>query len=465
MKKALIVAAIVLVPLAPILLVVTGVIGKKATSVDPITLTYWTVQNTPEDIAPLVAAYQRLHPYVTINVVQRAPTTYATDLITAWAKGEGPDLFSLPQENLGGFRDFIAPMPPATRVAFYIPEQTLFRTETRISYRTEPTLAVERLRADFVDTVAKDVVATDGAVLGLPLSVDSLALYYNRDILASAGVAEPPKTWQEFSELVPKLTQVDAQDNIIQAGAGIGVGSNVRHGVDLLALLILQNGSAVIDATGREVLFTGSVGGEALGSRAVEFYTDFSSSGKEVYTWNAKLSDSLEQFLQGKVAFYFGTANDRRSIDQQAVRLNYAVAPMLHLSESGLDNDLTTGRPKQINIANYWVETVSARSAHQNEAWHFVQFATRAGVVDAYLAQTSRPAALTSLVAKQAEDLTVGIFAKQSLNALGWYRGLDAKAARTALNDMLDRISANHSDLSTAMNVAAQQVLVTLPRR
>lgn len=465
MKKALIVAAIILVPLTPILLVVTGAIGKKTASVPPITLTYWTVQNAPEDLQPLIAAYRVQHPYVTINVVQRSAATYTTDLITAWAKGEGPDLFSIPQESLGAYRDFIVPLPSTTRVAYYQAQKAFFRTDTKITYRTETTLTAERIRADFVDTVAKDVVASDGAILGLPLSVDSLALYYNRDILASAGVAQAPATWQDFSVLVPKLTQVDNQDNIIQAAAGIGVGSNVRHGVDLLALLILQNGSAVIDSGGRDVPFTQLVGTEALGTRAVEFYTDFASSGKEVYTWNAKLPDSLELFLQGKVAFFFGTANDRRTLDQQTVRLNYTVAPMLHLADTGLDNDLTTGRPKQINVANYWVETVAARSPHPNEAWNFVQFATRAGVVDAYLAKTVRPAALTSIVAKQAGDLTLGVFAKQALNAQGWYRGLDATAARTALNDMLDTIAANHGDLATAMNTAAQRVLVTLPRR
>lgn len=37
-----------------------------------------------------------------------------------------------------------------------------------------------------------------GSTYGLPKDVNTMALEYNKDLLASAGISEPPKTWDEF---------------------------------------------------------------------------------------------------------------------------------------------------------------------------------------------------------------------------------------------------------------------------
>ena len=40
------------------------------------------------------------------------------------------------------------------------------------------------------------------------LSVDSLGLYYNKDILGSDGIATPPKTWAEMAVDVQKIKKI-----------------------------------------------------------------------------------------------------------------------------------------------------------------------------------------------------------------------------------------------------------------
>jgi ABC-type glycerol-3-phosphate transport system substrate-binding protein len=125
-------------------------------------------------------------------------------------------------------------------------------------------------------------------VFGLPLSMDTLVLYYNKDMLNRAKIALPPETWQQFVEQVPKLTLVDVDNNIIQSGAAIGTSNNVPRVMDIISLLMMQNGATMI--LGNQAEF-----GEAdpeqkdyfPGAKALEFYTSFANPDVEWYSWNA----------------------------------------------------------------------------------------------------------------------------------------------------------------------------------
>ena len=65
----------------------------------------------------------------------------------------------------------------------------------------------------------------DGQIYGLPLSLDTMAIYYNKDLLDRSSVPEPPKTWEEFAVAVKKITKYDKQTNkITQSGAALGAG-------------------------------------------------------------------------------------------------------------------------------------------------------------------------------------------------------------------------------------------------
>ena len=69
---------------------------------------------------------------------------------------------------------------------------------------------MRELRETFVDTAVADSVINN-KIFGLPLSFDSLLLYYNRDLLNVADIPTPPLTWSEFSEAVTRLTKLDKQ--------------------------------------------------------------------------------------------------------------------------------------------------------------------------------------------------------------------------------------------------------------
>lgn len=58
----------------------------------------------------------------------------------------------------------------------------------------------------------------DGKQYGIPFTMDTFMLFYNKDILAEAGYTEPPKTWEEFSEMCEAVTQKDENGDYTRLG-------------------------------------------------------------------------------------------------------------------------------------------------------------------------------------------------------------------------------------------------------
>src|SRR3989338_2212338 len=80
-------------------------------SLPKIELEYWTVWDEPDDYNDLIAAYREIHPNVFITVRKLSFDDYRTRLLEAWARNEGPDLFSIPNTSIGRYRDLITPLP------------------------------------------------------------------------------------------------------------------------------------------------------------------------------------------------------------------------------------------------------------------------------------------------------------------------------------------------------------------
>jgi ABC-type glycerol-3-phosphate transport system substrate-binding protein len=150
----------------------------------------------------------------------------------------------------------------------------------------------------------------------------------------------------------------------------------------------------------------------------------------------------------------FSYAYDLPTIKAQAPKLNFSVAKLPQIEGNPATN---------INFANYWVEAVSKKSKHQNEAWDFIQFITKAEQARSYLTKTKKPTALRSLVAAQKTDNEIGVFVDQVLTAKSWYKGGNAKAAEDAIREMIEIVMTNTSDkLQAIIDTAAAKVQQTV---
>ncbi|HOZ36765.1 MAG TPA: extracellular solute-binding protein [bacterium] len=428
---------------------------------EPVTLRYWRVFDGDDAFGDIIADYQRLHPNVSIEYKKLRYEEYEMALLEAWAEDRGPDIFTIHNTWMEKYKEKIIPLPDDIELPYAVESDSRTGRMTKADYKKIKSLTSIDVKNRFADAVYQDVVK-DNQVWGLPLSLDSLALFYNRTLLDNAQITEPPKTWVAIKEAAKKLTLKDETGKITQAGIAFGTGKNINRSVDLLSLLMMQNGAQMAEsgngrATFHEVSPYITDKSFKPGVDALRFYTDFASPTKDVYSWNDELPEAAEAFVAGKVAMMLGYAYQLPLIKTQGARLNIGVTEAPHINASGTD-----ALGSKINIASYWVEVVAKKTKYQNYAWDFLTFATGSEEAEKYLNKTKKPTALRSLVEKQTNDYEIAPFAAQVLTAKSWYQGRDFQAVEVIFKEMIENVLTGKSEPEEAASFAANKVNQTL---
>jgi len=449
----------------PIFLI-TGGLGCKTQSqavveaTKPIELVWWRVFDGTDTIGPLIQKYNAIHPNIGIIYRKLRPEEYEKELLDALAEDRGPDIFTIHNTDMLKYQSKLTPMPAEITMPYLVTTGTV-KKETTVELRKEKTMRFDQLRNLYLDVVADDVVlphrTQDGAIsnkiFGLPLAIDTMVLYANRDLLNSAGIAEPATTWEQFLDQVTKLTKLSAKGDLLQSGVALGTSENVERATDILSVLMMQNGAVMTQNGG--IYFNqipaGSDRTEPPGAQALRFYTDFANPTKEAYTWNADMPNSLDSFVAGTSAYFFGYAYHLPTIKARAPKLNLVVSGLPQIDPAS-----------PTNFANYWIEGVSAKSTHVGEAWDFVQFITRRENVGAYLSLAKKPTALRALIQTQSENEDMTVFASQLLTSKSWYKGKDWSAAETALKEMINTVLNGEKIPLEAINLGAARVAQTI---
>jgi len=188
-----------------------------------------------------------------ITYRQFSPLTYEGELVDALAAGRGPDLFMVHASWIPKHFDKLTPI---------FAEQLSLR-----DFRT------------LYPTVIEQDFAPDGVIYALPLTIDTLALFYNRDLLDSAGIVAPPTDWTAFQDAVTRLRRLDAANRVVRAGAAIGGTSrNIAHLTDILSVLMLQTGASMVKADFSGAEFA------TRGVDSLQFYTKFANAAGPFYT-------------------------------------------------------------------------------------------------------------------------------------------------------------------------------------
>ncbi|MDR3642338.1 MAG: sugar ABC transporter substrate-binding protein [Candidatus Doudnabacteria bacterium] len=413
-----------------ILLAILGIVfvsagcGGGGTASQRIVLNFWDPFITTAQIQPLISAYQQKYPNVQVVFTQKDINTYPQDLINALASGSGPDIFAI---NNSWLPQYINKISPAT--------------STILSYTN--------YKNTFVDVAVKDFTLNQ-KVYGVPLSVDSLGLYYNKDILGSAGIATPPKTWDELSQDVQKIKRADQTGYFTLSGLAAGTNANVNRAVDILYLFMLQKGAAPFSTDGTRPVFANAVtqNGQSdnPGLDGLNYYTSFANPASPNYNWNARSDYSIDAFANGRAAFLISYSFTLASLRQKNPNLNFDVAPMPQ-------PNLTQ---PAVNFANYWGEVVSKQSKSPNTAWNFINFITSKSSLDQYYAKNKVPSSRLDLISLQVQDPDIGVFANSDLTAKSFYKP-DQVKMDGIFGQMIDNVILNGMAAQQALQQGQQQ--------
>ncbi len=449
MRRTLIIVGIALLPIVPIVLVVTGVIGKKATTAPPVALTVWGTSDSATAYAGLIAKYKGARPYITVTYKKVRAEDYYDQLVAAWAQGTGPDVFFVPNTWVGKMMEFAEPMPATSSIPIVTTKRGLLGNQTSVTQTPQAPPSAAVLKQTYIDAVLTDAYRTD-QLWGLPLAMDTVVLYYNQALLNNARIFEPASTWADLVSQITgnQLTIVDSNNALVRSAVALGTADNVPYSRDLLTLLMQQNGATMI--SGDRAAFNSE-----NGLKALEFYSSFAKESKESYSWNAQQPNALEAFLNGKVVYYFGTHADRAAI--AASRLQWGVASMLQIDRSQT--------AQQIDVARYDVAMVSKASKNAKRsayAWNLITYWARSDNVPMYLGATGQLSAQKKILAGQKDDPSVGVYAGQLLTARSWYTGNGGPIIDQYFQALISAVASGQTGSAEAIRLTADQISSTL---
>jgi ABC-type glycerol-3-phosphate transport system substrate-binding protein len=390
--------------------------GKAATAAK---LSAWGIEDK-KTFYSVVSAY----PYATVSYTQLDPANYNSQVLSALAAGTGPDIFEIDDRSVPKWESVIAPMPAAVEAQFGL-------------------LAIKNA---FPDVVTQDFVQ-NGQVYALPLSIDTLAMIYNKDLFNTAGIAIPPATWDNFEADVLKLRVLDPSGGLTQSAAAIGGSeTSVVHASDLLALLMLQNGTTMVNQNMTSAQFA-SDSDSGAGLTAFNFYLQFANVASPYYTWNDQMGDAVDSFAAGRTAILFAYQSDLAVIQAKAPFLNIGIAPMPQ----------PTGATVVINYPSY--EGFAAAKAGQSAlAWNFIVYLTATDANEKmYLTATGKSPALRTEIQADANNPNLSVFAAQALTAKSWYEPDDIQVD-SIFNTAIQNVLSGTDDAGTALKQAQASV-------
>jgi multiple sugar transport system substrate-binding protein len=390
-----------------------------AASGGKVTLTYWGLWENKSTMDQLFADFHRQYPNITVVVSEEDPKQYSERLLTRIKNGTGPDVFAYHNSWIPEMLPVLSPLSTAA-------------------------ITTDEFTKSFYPVAQKDLI-NRGAIYGIPLEIDTLALFVNNNILKANGGAAP-KTWDDFNAIAAAATVKDANGKIKTSGAAMGVYDNIIHASDIVAMLFAQNGANL----------TNLASTVKNASDALNFYSSFGSTAAN-NIWDTTLSPSLVGFSQGNVAMCFGYSYDIFAIRVMNPTLDFSVYPVPHLPN----------RP--ITIASYWVQGVSANSAHQKEAMLLMHFLAQKDTEEKMYALEAKtrpfgePYARVDLADTLKNDPFIAPFLAQAPTAVSTY--FSSSTYDTGLNAQMNGYLANtvrsilsNTSVDTAVTTLSQGV-------
>lgn len=375
-------AALILVSLFAITL--SGCLKKQAgVSTGPVTLTFYGLDDS-DAFSSIITKYKARKPQVTVKYKKfDDPADYENLIVNEIAEGQGPDIF-------------------------YIHNTWLPRHQKKLIPLTSQSLTPQVFSEVFVNVASEDFVQPDVSdgitkkIFALPLYVDTLALYYNKNHfeqeLPERG--KPAPLWATLVSEAEKFKRISSDFRLERGAIALGRADNIRLGVDALYNFLLQGGVSLYDEDYKQVA------GITQGQKYVDLFLSFSDRSEAAYSWSSDIASpntsgkEVEAFLSGAVSSILAYSDLYQRLDTELKNVKSSAGSVIDKSDVGvMPVPQISSEPDQHKVlAHYYGLGVSRNSKNSAVAWDFIQFATSQESSRAFHTATKRPTARRDLI-------------------------------------------------------------------
>ena len=394
-----------------ILLLAVGACGAQGHQVNfvfmrtsDLTEPYW------QDI---IQAFEAENPGITVNLS-----------VFAWPEGHDKIQEMIDQGN----------PPSLARVATrWIPEYVAAGLLEPIDSYMTP-----EFRSEFIPLLIDDGSQYEGRTFGLPITVSSRALYYNKDLFEQAGIVEPPADWNDLR------SAAQAVDALAPDIYGFGLQGMQLETATYFYYFLWGNGGNVLTEDGTRPAFN-----DIEGQEAFVFMQGLLDDGlTQPNPTESGRADLENAFVNGDLGMVITGPWLARRLDTEAPGLNYGLSAI----------------PYQVTpttLAAQDTLILFKQAKNKEAAWKFVEFLYRdeyrlnynltEGVLPEKIAVAEN--------AKIKDDPVFGFFMEKL--PTGRFEPLNVKSAdiATAVSESLQAAYRGEVTPLEALNEAAAQVL------
>ena len=189
----------------------------------------------------------------------------------------------------------------------------------------------------------------------LPIETGPVALFYNTEIFKKAGIAGPPKTWDEYVQIAKKVTNPEQKVFATTGTMSAEPPTNLTY--DLYPL-IYQAGGDVIDEKTNKAVFN-----SPAGVKAVQWYVDLMNVHKVSVPGilSSGEKEKRANFAAGNIAMMFEGSFGIPIQRQMNANLQFDVAPM--------PRETTTG-----TVVRGAVNCMTTQAKNKEAAWKFMRW-------------------------------------------------------------------------------------------
>ena len=359
-----------------------------------------------------------------------------TSAIAAFRAGKGPDIVQIFEVGTATMMSAKGAIVPVHQLmADFAPQEgTAF----------DPNAYLSAVTGYYTDT--------DGKMLSMPFNSSTPVTYYNKDVLAEAGVESLPQTWQEMGAALKKVVDSGA--------ASCGLTTTWPSWV------MLENFSARND-----VPFASQANGFAGTDTRLEFNTtavvdhiqrldDWQADKRFVF--GGRFDDAAPKFYSGECAMMMGSSASYAGVKESAKGFEFGVAPLPYDSDV-----IETPQNSIIGGASLWVLSGHSDEEYQGVA-KFFQYLSKPEVqadwhqFTGYLPITTAAAELTREQGFYAENpgtdvaITQMTSATPTENSKGLRLG-NMVQIRDVINEELEKIFSGKESVQDGLDNAVKR--------
>lgn len=383
-----------------ILILVTllsGCFRSRGGSTGPVDLSFYGLDDS-DVFESLISQYREQHSNVRIRYKKfNNASEFQNLLVNEIAEGEGPDVFYVHN----------------TWMARHLKKTVPLQSDEFTAKNFDETFVTAASEA-FIQPAPADGTKK---IYALPLFVDTLALYYNKDDfekrLPERG--KPAETWDQIKEDAAKFREEAEDGKLTHGEIAMGRSDNMNFAADVLYHLWLQAGVDFYDEEFKQLQITSG------GADSFEYFMSFALPAQKNYSWSTDLVAAdkplheVEAFLSGKVSAILGYSDLYPRFENDLKNVKTRNDDAIAMSDIGVAKSpqITTDETEQHVWASSYGLTVSRNSKNPTEAWKFIQFLTSKEKSRFYHQKTKRPTARRDLIEEQKKEPITEVFASQ----------------------------------------------------